>query len=297
MPRKSSILKAKELILTNPVYNNKRFFLYANDIWDLFEKARYEYGVSIHFSFSKFVSELIRYNILDRVIKLEKKPYTTPNYSKKRTIFIKPGYDNLTLTVALASSNNSYLAYFSAMSIHELSLQIPKNIYVVKERSKRYNTNSISSQEAIDKAFSKRLNTKSQWFEFGESRIYEISGYYTDRLGVIQKNGIFYTDLERTLIDIIVRPHYSGGIFSILDAYKEAKNKLDVKKMLEYYNQLNFTYPYNQSIGFILEKADYKDDEINLFYSEKWSWKFYLTYNMNNMNFSEKWHLYYPSGF
>jgi predicted transcriptional regulator of viral defense system len=54
-----------------------------------------------------------------------------------------------------------------------------------------------------------------------------LNGMYTDRLGVIEvlHNGakISVTDIERTLIDIVVRPGYSGGVSEVLSAYNLAK--------------------------------------------------------------------------
>jgi len=105
-----------------------------------------------------------------------------------------------------------------------------------------------------------------------------------------------YTDLERTLIDISVRPVYSGGVFEVLEAYKLAKGKLDVSKLASYLKKMQFTYPYEQLIGFYLEKANYWEKEIELFL-KKQKFNFYLTYDIRNKEFSDKWKLFYPKGF
>lgn len=41
-------------------------------------------------------------------------------------------------------------------------------------------------------------------------------------VGVKTIKKIRVTDLERTLIDIAVRPAYSGGVFEVLEAFKNA---------------------------------------------------------------------------
>jgi len=55
-----------------------------------------------------------------------------------------------------------------------------------------------------------------------------IAGKNTNRLGVEEIAGpasetIPVTNLERTLIDIVVRPAYAGGTSQLLKAYRTAK--------------------------------------------------------------------------
>jgi predicted transcriptional regulator of viral defense system len=55
------------------------------------------------------------------------------------------------------------------------------------------------------------------------TRITLLNGKHSDRLGVIQGTGpqgeqIELTDVERTLIDIMVRPAYAGGPKGVLEA-------------------------------------------------------------------------------
>ena len=118
-------------------------------------------------------------------------------------------------------------------------------------------------------------------------------------MGVIPRNSksesYKYTDLERTLIDIAIRPVYSGGVFEVLGAYKAAEKKLDPVKLESYLTQLNFIYPYHQVIGFYLEKAGYDAKTLTLFEKDQ-KFKFYLTYNIRSKEFSSKWNLYFPKG-
>ena len=128
-----------------------------------------------------------------------------------------------------------------------------------------------------------------------------INGKQTGNLGVIQKQIspeliILVTDLERTLVDIVVRPAYSGGVENVIYAFQFARSKVSIQKLVEIYRALNFIYPYHQSIGFYLEKSGvYDEQEINRFlnFDEK-KWNFYLDYQMQNPNYNEKWHLFYP---
>ncbi len=64
-----------------------------------------------------------------------------------------------------------------------------------------------------------------------------LNGMHTGNLGVIKMSGpdgekLKITDVERTLIDITVRPEYAGGIHEVLKAYRLAKDKVSVNKLV-----------------------------------------------------------------
>jgi len=198
---------------------------------------------------------------------------------------------------------NSYFAYYTAMHIHGLTLQIPKVIYLNYEHSKPLNPppSPQLKQSAIDLAFSKPQRKSSNEFFYKNYRIVLTNSMYTGRLGVIKVNEdnkcYYHTDLEKTLIDISIRPVYAGGVFEIKEAYVNARGSLDVEKMRNYLDKLNYIYPYHQLIGFLLESTGYSEMEVKLFEKNKFQYKFYLTYNMRNKEFSKKWKMYYPKGF
>ena len=82
----------------------------------------------------------------------------------------------------------------------------------------------------------------------------------TNNLGVIffkdrEGGSIPTTNIERTLIDIAVRPVYSGGVFEVLKAYKMAKDKVSINKLAAYLKKIGYVYPYHQVVGFYLEKS------------------------------------------
>lgn len=69
------------------------------------------------------------------------------------------------------------------------------------------------------------------------------------------------TDLERTLIDVVVRPAYAGGINQVAQAYKQAAHRVDVDHMIKLLKNMQYVYPYHQSIGFLLERAGRTEEE------------------------------------
>ena len=76
-----------------------------------------------------------------------------------------------------------------------------------------------------------------------------------------------------------------------------AKNVIDVDKLVYYYNQMHYIYPYHQALGFYLEKAGYEKQALVPFLKMKQVHKFYLTYNMRFTEFDPRWNLFYPRGF
>lgn len=83
----------------------------------------------------------------------------------------------------------------------------------------------------------------------------------------------------------------------MLEAYVNARDIIDTNKLYNYLNQLNYIYPYHQLIGFYLEKANYEEKRYLMFYKNISSSKFYLTYNISNKQYDEKWKIYFPKGF
>ena len=196
---------------------------------------------------------------------------------------------------AAACSRSSHFSHYSALFLHNLTLQIPKSMYLTIERN-TFQNNYYITQDNIDKAFKNRPRVSSNTRRIKRNQIYIINGRNSDKLGIIHQNGIQFTDLERTLIEIAVRPFYAGGVTQVLEAYIKAKTKVDIDKLYNYYNKLEYTYPYHQVIGFYLDRAGYQNDKIISFVNMEKKFTFYLTYNMNVTSFSEKWNLFYPIG-
>jgi predicted transcriptional regulator of viral defense system len=164
--------------------------------------------------------------------------------------------------IALKVMDDSYLSHFSAMQVHDLTEQVPKTIYVNSEQSPKLPNKGSLMQDRIDWAFKRKPRVTRKIAAYKDSNICLLNGMHTGHLGVnelVDKQGekIKVTDIERTLIDIAVRPFYAGGIFEVLRAYRQAQNSIDVDRLIGYLKRLNYTYPYHQAIGLYMEKADY----------------------------------------
>lgn len=197
----------------------------------------------------------------------------------------------------------SYISHYSAIYIHNLTLQVPKSIYVNSEQKPKNIKKSKLIQENIKRAFSNKQRLTNNFANFEEFRIFLLNGKNTSNLGVIDmeisgNEKVAVTNVERTLIDITVRPSYSGGIFQIIDAFKRAKDKVSINKLTAFLKKLNYIYPYHQAIGFYLERSGvYKESQIKLLNKFDIKYNFYLAHNMKDTAYSKKWKLYYPKGF
>lgn len=254
---------------------------------DIFYSKKEEWKIAEYRNIHHFISFLLEEGILIEL-----------NLSHEKTIYIKPGYNNFNISKAI--KKDSYLAYFSAVSIHNLTLQIPKVIYSCVDRIYTNFKRTEITQERIDKSFSKPQRVSNNFYTYNSFKFYFFEKKIENtEIGVVHdtKNDIKYTDLERTLIDIAIKPMYAGGVFEVLEAFKSSKEHLDVSKMKYYLDQLNYIYPYDQVIGFYLECAGYNINQINVFYKKEKEFYFYLTHNIANKEFSKKWKLYYPLGF
>ncbi|HFZ6229783.1 TPA: hypothetical protein ACILPC_003650 [Clostridioides difficile] len=209
--------------------------------------------------------------------------------------------ENITFyDLALSINKKAYLSHYSAMYINNLTDNVPKVIYINIEQSKKNTSNIELTQEMINQSFEKPFRTTNKIYNIENTfnNIYSLNGKFTDKLGIkkIEFEGslIEVTNLERTLIDIVVRPQYSGDVFEVLNAYKMAKGRLSTNRLKSMLKKLEYTYPYHQAIGLYMEKAGYEDKQLNLLKSIPIQYDFFLTNEMKNPNYSSEWKIYYP---
>lgn len=220
-----------------------------------------------------------------------------PNYEKEeiRYLWEKPS----TFDIALSLRPRSYLSHGSAVFLHGLNDQIPKTIFINQEQSKKESPKKSSlTQESLDRAFSSSKQRRSQMiYEYEGIKITILNGKHTQELEVGNIEGKRVTKLERTLIDIVVRPEYAGGVYQVLEAYKEAKEKASTNVLIATLKKLQYIYPYHQAIGFYMERAGWQEKQYTRLLKLGLEFDFYLTYGMKEKQYDPTWRLFYPQGF
>ena len=157
-------------------------------------------------------------------------------------------------SIVFSLKKNIHFSHEIAVYLHNLMDRMPKDIYATVEQHPKKQKYEIS-QLNIDRAMSKPQRMTKNIASYDRYNIFLLNGQYTNNLGVISgeltsNEMISVTDLERTLIDIAVRPEYAGGVFNVLGIYKKAAKNVSVEKIVTYLENINFLYPYHQCIAY-----------------------------------------------
>lgn len=255
------------------------------ELFKILSEMREEWDLALSVSSNKFIKYLTKEKILTEVI------FDFPN--RKETRFIRGKVD--VYKILMAINDKGYFSHLTALNLNNLLSEKPAIIIWNVEQIKKKSESVDLSQDSITNSFKNKCRTTKNICKYGGHKIYGINGMQTENLGVIEKDNIRYTNLERTLIDIVVRPQYSGGVKVILNAFTEARGKVNLKQLIKYYKKIKYIYPYHQSIGFYLDKSGYTVQFIEPFFKMKIKYDFYLCNQIKNKKYSDKWHLYYPS--
>jgi predicted transcriptional regulator of viral defense system len=195
-----------------------------------------------------------------------------------------------------------YLSHYTAVQVHGFTDQLPKTVYVNREQPPKPHPSGGLAQERIDTAFKARTRVSKNFVDYGGRRVYLLSGKQTGNLGVTEieepaGTRFRVTDVERTLVDIAVRPEYAGGVFEVLNAYRQAHGRVSVNKLAATLRKMDYVYPYHQVIGFYLDRAGvYKESVVALLRRFEFKYDFYLMHQMKDTEYSQEWRLFFPKG-
>jgi hypothetical protein len=201
--------------------------------------------------------------------------------------------------LALSLKARGYLSHGTAAFLHKLIKPKPKTIYLNIEQSPKPKPRGGLTQDALDRTFAGEQRQSNYIFSRGPLSVTIIAGKNTEQLGVETVEGssgeiLKVTNLERTLVDITVRPAYAGGVDEVLKAYRTARNRVSIDRLLGVLDELAYVYPYHQAIGFLMQSAGYSHSDHAKLSARAREYDFYLAHGMKEPQYSKEWRLYYP---
>jgi hypothetical protein len=206
------------------------------------------------------------------------------------------------LELVQSINSEGYFSHYSAVALHGLTDQLPKTVYFNIEQLATGGDGELS-QSGIDRAFKANCRVSKNTATLKDRRICLLSGKNTGSLGVATMDSEYgsnvrVTNLERTLIDLTVRPIYGGGVFEVARVFEQAADKVSINRLCAFLNRLNFTYPYHQAIGYYMEHSGkYSTTQLELLRQFPMDFDFYLAHGLRDTQYVKHWRLHVPKGF
>ncbi len=138
------------------------------------------------------------------------------------------------LTENIVNGVDHYIGYYSALQIHNLITQPSLKQQIVVSKQIRPST----------------INVKDVVFQFiyhNPDHFFGVKNTWIDNFHKVK-----CSDLEKTIIDCLFKPDYSGGIVEIARAIYISKDKIEFDKLLKYARQFN-SQAVIKRLGFLLE--------------------------------------------
>jgi predicted transcriptional regulator of viral defense system len=293
MAKPSRLVLAKDNILS--VFSRAPQHAYSQtQLTDVLFQHRRAWRLADHTTVRDFIAFLIKHGDL-RACK-----FRSEAYGQEITRYSWGEASLLELAVSLKS--RAYLCHATAVMLHGLTRSNPKSIYLNVEQSVKPPSYGPLTQNGIDRAFSGKQRQSNLIYTCNGASVVTISGKNTNRLGVEEIAGpvserLQATNLERTLIDIVVRPAYARGSSYVLEAYLAAKDRMSVDRLLAILKKLDHAYPYHQSIGFLMQKTGYPEKSCAKLRALGLNYDFYLAHGMQQPAYSNDWRLFHPKKF
>ena len=263
------------------------------DMSNLLEQEREQWELPKGMNGPTFTKKLVEAKLI------REHAFPFPNRSERR--YAKPNVPMLAVLQSLR--HDSYYTHASAMQVHGIMSEAVKDIYLNFEQPE-HQRGDLPEQSRIDAAFKGNPRRTNNVIHRESGDITMLNGMQTGSLGVEEQYvsmldaepaAIRVTNLERTLIDITLRPYYAGGVEEVLLAFQRARDRVKVTQLVRYLTKLNYVYPFHQAIGWYMQKSGYSDKQLKSLRLLPKHRRFYLTHKMQAPVLDEAWQIFVPS--
>ena len=154
--------------------------------------------------------------------------------------------------IAMALVQPAAISHWSAMSHHGLTDQVPRRVFV------------LTTARSVPRGRGKKAMQNGSGYPVGEIT-YQFVQVKAERFfGVeqvwVNEARISITDPERTLLDGLMSPQYSGDFAEVLHAFELRAPKLDVERIVGYALKLDAATA--KRLGWILERQGIASDRL-----------------------------------
>jgi hypothetical protein len=268
----------------------------ASELAQILKQQRNAWDAAASMGASAFVEFLLEKT---RFRKIEIKPINHPE-SARVVRYVWQGASPFQMALSLRRA--AYLSHATAVFLHGLTEQLPRIVYVNSEQSAKRPRPTELTQDSIHRAFTSKQRQSTFLFQGDDdTQFLLLSGKHTGRLEVstlnLEGEDLAVTKLERTLIDITVRPTYGGGVYQVLQSYRAAKDRISVGTLIATLRKLGYVYPYHQAVAFYMKRAGYGEHQYSRLKDLGLEYDFYLAHDMRERDYDPELRVFYPQGF
>lgn len=143
----------------------------------------------------------------------------------------------------IANSPLYYISHYSAMDLHNMLTQPLIKIYITSPKQER----------------KKRRTIVNVPFEFIYQKREKIWG--VQEMWITNTEKVRVSELEKTILDCLSKPKYSGGILEVAKGIGIQREKINFNRLLDYIKRFNSNVVAKR-MGYILEALQIGDENI-----------------------------------